>query len=105
MLNIGNLDRLVTIERFTETKNEHHTPVSAWTEFVTLWAEVLQHVADEGEAGMGEAQTDTLMFRTRYFAGVTTADRLVFEGRVFNLKGITEIGRRDALELRAVATA
>lgn len=104
MLNIGKLDQLVTIERLDGvTKNEHHNPVPAWTEFVTLWAEVLQAAADESTTDFGEAQTDTLTFRTRYFAGITTADRLVFDGRVFNLKNITEIGRRDALELRAVA--
>lgn len=105
MLNIGKLDRTIIIERKSETVSDTGAVSSVWLELVTLWAEVLQALADESEAGMGEAQADTLTFRTRYYAGITTADRLVFEGRVFNLKGITEIGRRDALELRAVAVS
>lgn len=104
MLNIGRLDRTITIQRLTKTNNEFHTPVPTWTDFAILWAEVLQSVAGENEASADDAQTETLTFRTRYYPGITTADQLVFEGREFNIKAITEFGRREILEIRAVAT-
>ena len=53
----------------------------------------------------GEAENGTIVFRVRYLAGITTADRVSYAGQVYDLKEVTEIGRRRGLELRAVATA
>lgn len=99
----GKLNRVIFIDRLTETLNENRTPVPAWTNIATLRAEVLQHSVDEAEVDNGDRDTDSITFRTRFFTGLTTADRIRFMGRIYNVKGWTETGIRGGLEIKAVA--
>ncbi|UIJ96236.1 phage head closure protein [Sinorhizobium meliloti] len=100
MLNIGNMDRRITIERETETVRPSGSVVKAWATVATVWAEVLQQTDSEFFTGYGEAETGTVIFRVRYRPGITTADRVNFDGQPYGIKEIKELGRRDALELR-----
>ncbi|MGR9434783.1 phage head closure protein [Rhizobium leguminosarum] len=103
MMRAGNFNRVIFLDRLTAPLNENRTPVPAWTNIATLRAEVLQHSVDEAEADNGERDTDSITFRTRFFTGLTTADRIRFMGRTYNVKGWTEIGIRGGLEIKAVA--
>ncbi|GGA77979.1 hypothetical protein GCM10011491_01440 [Brucella endophytica] len=103
MLNIGKLDRRITIERETEIVKPSGSVVKVWTPLATVWAEVLQQTASEFFTGYGEAETSTVIFRVRYRPGITTADRVSFNGTAYGIKEIKELGRRDALELRGEA--
>lgn len=105
MLNIGNMDRRITIERETETVKPSGSVVKAWTHVATVWAEIVQRTASEFFTGYGEAENGSVIFRVRYHPGITTADRVSYAGKVYDLKEITELGRRDGLELRGVATS
>ncbi|MGB6119573.1 MAG: phage head closure protein [Mesorhizobium sp.] len=98
----GKLDRTITIQRPTETKSGPHV-VTTWTNIATLRGEIVQQSAAEFLTGFGEAENGTVIFRVRYVAGVTTADRISYAGTTYDLKEIVEIGRRRGLELRAVA--
>lgn len=99
----GNLNRVIFIDRLATTLNENRNPVSTWTKIATLRAEVLQHSLYEAEADNGERDTDSITFRTRFFTGLMTADRIRFMRRTYNVKGWTEIGIRGGLEIKAVA--
>jgi SPP1 family predicted phage head-tail adaptor len=103
MLNIGNMDRQITIERETENMSPSGDARKVWTPVATVWAEVLQQTASEFFTGYGEAETGTVIFRVRYRPGITTADRVTYDGVPYGLKEIKELGRRDALELRGEA--
>ena len=102
MLNIGKMDRRVTLERAMKVKRNGEV-VSTWTTLATVWAEIIQQSASEFFTGYGEAETGTVIFRIRYRPEITTEDRVTYDGTVYNLKEITELGRRDALELRGEA--
>ncbi|XKM39126.1 phage head closure protein [Rhizobium ruizarguesonis] len=103
MLNIGNMDRRITIERETETVSPSGDARKVWAPVETVWAEVLQQTASEFFTGYGEAETGTVIFRVRYRPGITTADRVSYDGQPYGLTEIKELGRRDALELRGEA--
>ncbi|EJB03269.1 phage head-tail adaptor, putative, SPP1 family [Rhizobium leguminosarum bv. trifolii WSM597] len=103
MLNIGNMDRRITLERESETVRPSGSVVKLWAPIATVWAEVLQQTANEFFTGYGEAETGTVIFRVRYRPGVTTADRVTYAGTAYGIKEIKELGRRDALELRGEA--
>lgn len=100
MINAGKMDRRITIERQTETVKPSGDVVKAWAEVATVWAEVLQSTATEYFTGMGEVETGTVIFRIRYTPGVTTVDRVSYNGSAYGLKEIKELGRYEALELR-----
>lgn len=101
MMNIGKLGRRIAIERETETVKPSGDVVKAWAEVATVWAEVLQSTATEYFTGMGEVETGAIIFRIRWLHGITTADRIAYNSQHYGLKEIKELGRRDALELRA----
>lgn len=96
----GKLDKTIGIERRVETKSPTGAVTSAWTNVATVRAEIVQQSADEFLTGFGEAETSAIVFRVRYVAGITTADRIVYAGAAHDLKEISEIGRRRGLELR-----
>lgn len=48
----------------------------------------------------GASDTTSIIFRTRYFAGVTTSGQVLYEGETFNVREVKEIGRRKGLDLR-----
>lgn len=58
--------------------------------------------AEEFIRGFGATTETLVIFRTRYLDGVTTADRVLFDGRTFNLREVVDAGRRGGLELRGV---
>ena len=101
----GKLDRTIAIERHTETVSPTGSVVTAWTNVAAVRAEIVTQSATEFLTGFGEAENGTIVFRIRYLAGITTADRVTYAGTVYDLKEVTEIGRRRGLELRAVATS
>jgi SPP1 family predicted phage head-tail adaptor len=47
MLNIGNMDRRIAIERQTENVKPSGSVEKTWTPVATVWAEVLQQSASE----------------------------------------------------------
>lgn len=101
----GRLDRTITIQRFTSAVDDFGTPVETWSDVATLRAEIVQ--ASTAEFFRDEAPRDdtTIVFRTRFIAGITNADRVAYDGRLFDVKETKEIGRRNGLELRCVARA
>lgn len=105
MIRAGKLDRTITLQRKTETVSDSGGVVTAWTDFATVRAEIVQQSASEFLTGYGEAEAGTVIFRIRYLAGITTSDQIMFDGTAYNIKEIAEIGRRRILELRAVAVS
>lgn len=101
----GKLDRTIAIERQTETVTPSGSVVTTWTNYTIARAEIVTQSASEFLTGFGEAENGTIVFRIRYVPGITTADRISYDCKFYDLKEITEIGRRRGLELRAVATS
>lgn len=100
MINAGKMDRRITIERQTETVKPSGDVVKAWATVAVVWAEIIQQSATEFFTGFGEAETGSIIFRIRHMPGVTTVDRVSYNGNAYGLKEIKEIGRYEALELR-----
>ena len=104
MIAAGKLDRKITLQRITETVTATGAVSTTWADIATVRAEVVQTVAAEGFTDYGTAEDGTVIFRLRYRPGITTADRVIYEGRTFDLKEVVEIGRRAGLELKGVST-
>ncbi len=100
-MNIGRMDRRITLERQSETVTASGNVVKEWTTLAVVWAEIVQQTAHESPMQYGEAETGSVVFRLRYFPDLTTADRVTYDGQSYGLKDIKEIGRRTALELEA----
>lgn len=100
----GKLDRTIIIERSEETIDDYGTPASMWLLVAILRAEIMQAGTEEFIRN-GAVEETVTVFRTRWLAGVTGADRVTSEGVIFDVKEAKEIGRRRGLEIRCVRSA
>lgn len=96
----GKLDRTIRLDRVVHEINDFGTPVETWATLATLRAEIVSASTEEFIRDFGASDETVVVFRCRYLAGVTLADRVFYEGRPYDLKEIVEIGRRKGLELR-----
>jgi SPP1 family predicted phage head-tail adaptor len=101
----GKLHHIIAIEREIEAVLPSGSVSKSWTNVATIRAEIVQRSAAERLTGYGEAEDGTIVFRIRYRPGLKTRDRVVYDGRAFDIKEITEIGRKRGLELRGVSLA
>lgn len=99
----GKLDKIIVIERVTTTVDEYGTPVEGWATVATVRAQRIQSTTEEFMRGWGASSEAAMIFRIRHMDGITLADRIRHDARVFDLKEIKELGRREGLELRCVA--
>lgn len=118
----GKLDRLVTVQRELKSPLDAYGVPEAtvlveggaddgsdatwptWVAVCTMRAELVSGGQEETiKPDFGAATESVLTFKTRYFPGLSVAHRLLFEGQLFHIKSVTEIGRRRGLEIRAIA--
>lgn len=104
----GRLNRRITIRRIVAAVPDGvGGKVQSWGDHATVWAEA-KPISD-GERWRAEQSqvtaTATHRFLVRWGVGVTPLDRILFEGREFEISGVKEIGLRDGQEITAVARA
>ena len=106
-MNIGKLDERIVIQTPTTTKDSYGQPVEAWSDLATVWCQRIDVVRATKELERGEdieALKYVSRFIIRYRSDVTGTERISCDGRVYNINQIATIGRREALEIVAVAT-
>ena len=97
----GNLDRIITVQAAEISEpDENRNVTEGWGEARTLRAQIIQAATDEFLRASGESSEETVVFRTHFVDGITTAHRVTYQGRPFNIRETKEIGRREGLELR-----
>lgn len=99
----GSLDRIITIQRATEARDDFGVVSTTWAAVATLRAALIQASTTEFLQGAGLQGEAAVIFRTRFLAGVTVRDRVLFEGVAHDIKEVKELGRRNGLEIRTVA--
>lgn len=98
----GRLDRRITIQRFTETRDEYNEAVQLWATLATVWASY--EPLSDGEAfrageTMAEASARFVVRYSTTLADLTPKDRLTFDGGTWQVVRVKEIGRREGLEI------
>lgn len=104
----GSLDREITLERATYTANALNEKIPAWTTLGCVRAAVSYKNAGEKIDGQQVAATLITRFTIRWSSDVSSLnpkDRLVFEGRTYDIHGVYELGRHVGLEIHATARA
>ena len=99
----GKLDKTIVIERRGETVNEYGTVAEGWAPVATVRAQVIQQSTDEFLKGAGTTGQTAIVFRVRHRDDLMLEDRVTYQGQVFDMKEIKELGRRDGLDLRCIA--
>ena len=100
----GKLDRRITLQRATLTTDAYNAIVETFAPLSTVWAQAVP-VSDGEKMRAGEVYSNLSMrFTIRWstvVATLDTKDRVLFDGRLFDILGIKEIGRHEGLEITA----
>ncbi|GLQ20388.1 hypothetical protein GCM10007854_13430 [Algimonas porphyrae] len=107
-MDIGALDRRVTIQTLTATEDALGTPVETWSDAQTLSAAVSYGTASERRAAAQEQSALPATFTVRsstFTRGLTPGNcRLVLDGLTYDVEGIAPgIERRTWIALTAIA--
>ena len=102
----GKLDQRLTIERRSITRGTFGEEVVTWSTLATVWAMVEDQLnvkkgGDEEVKDNMRVLASRTHFQIRYRGDVTTDDRIQWpaRNRKFQITGIVEVGRRQALTL------
>ena len=89
------------IESKTETRGATGEVVETWSTLATLHAGKRDTKGDERfKAQQIEDRVETV-FRIRHRTDLDQTMRILYGGDYYEIRGITELGRRDGLELMA----
>jgi SPP1 family predicted phage head-tail adaptor len=99
----GRLTEEIRIERSSDTViDPDGTPTQGWARLAVLRAEKVEQSTTEYIRNFGASDEEVVIFRARFFDGITNADRLIWRGNVFNIRSVAPIGRHTGVELRCV---
>ena len=105
---IGKLNRVITLQQKSITRDAYGAEEERWADLRTrprVWANVMQTGAsqDYRSGSDREQNTRNARFRIRYRDDVTEAMRVSYDGVYWDIEGIAEWGYRDTLELQCRA--
>jgi SPP1 family predicted phage head-tail adaptor len=99
-MNPGRMDRRLTVQVRTLTKDAAGGREEAWADAFDCWGEAVTQKASEGVTADADRATDDRQFRIRYKSGIASGThRVLYQLKFYDITGITEEGRRDRLLL------
>lgn len=103
----GRLDRRVTFRRKTTKPNEFGEEVETWCDWLTVWAGKTEprgtETVDGGEVRAAHAD---IWLRVRHMPDPPTPlDRMMIDGREYDIQAVREIGRRVGHEIDGTTRA
>lgn len=87
-MRLGPLRHRVTFESRKTGRDEFGQPLEGWDLVATLWASV-EPISGRELLSSQQTQSEiTHRIRCRYRAGIETAQRIVYDGRPFNIESV-----------------
>lgn len=106
-MDAGTLDRRITLLRAVAFDGDLE-PEVVWTPLAEVWAAFAPVRDDERVRAAAVGATLTARFTIRWapdWADLSPADRLTFDGALYGISAVKEVGRREGLEITATAHA
>lgn len=108
-MNAGELDRRIVILLPQETgRDDWNNPIIERVEVARVWAKKTDVRDSERIRAQEVGATITTRFVIRYSSQVRNVDPthlIAFDGRVYDISAVKEVGRREGLEITATARA
>lgn len=98
----GKLDKTITIERPVISLGPYRETHTGWEPVATMRAQIINAATEEFIRGQGASAETSIVFRMRWLDGVTTEQRITYDGGAFDIKEIKELGRQRGMDLRCV---
>lgn len=104
MAGAGDLDRRIVIERGTAVRDDFNNEVTTWAPLMEVWASFRAASAREQLASQEEGAEVDGVFVIRWStmaATIDPKDRLIFDGRTYDIVEATQLGRRNRILIKA----
>lgn len=95
----GKLDRRVTFQTKTETKESDGGVSVTWADTFTTWANVLELKGKEKYEASQLVDKADIKLKIRYRTNVNVKMRFVYSDNFYDIYSISELGRQDGLEI------
>lgn len=102
-MNPGKLDRRITIQVRTYTRDASNTKVETWANQCSVWAEYVSQRGKESEIAGADRSQENQQFRIRYRSIAPGTHRIRYSGKTYDIVGIAEEGRQQSLLLDCVS--
>lgn len=99
----GRLNRRIVIQRKTETLDSFGQPIETWTTLHTLWADPRPVTGSERFTAQQVAGNAVMTFAIGWISDIHVEDRISYDGKLWDIHDIREIGRREGLEIDCTA--
>lgn len=99
-LNPGFLDRRISIQEKADSKDTDGFPLDTWTNLHTA----VPAKRDYSNGGVKEDDGEKVpqqdaKYTIRYVSNITTSNRLIDDGLIYEIENVQELGRRQGLLL------
>lgn len=98
----GKLDKTITIERSEIALNPYRNQITTWVPVANMRAQIVNAATEVFIRGQGATTETSIVFRMRWLDGVTTGNRITYDGAAYDIKELKELGRRRGLDIRCV---
>lgn len=102
----GELNRSIVIQAATTTQNGFGEPVETWAKIHTadtLPAAIKPERGGERFTAQQVVGKAVITFKIRWRTDVTTINRIVYDGRDWDIHDVRPLGKREGLEIDASA--
>lgn len=97
----GVLDSIITVQRYKATQDAYGEELLEWRQLCQLWAQATAMKGTESfMASQFVGQCD-YTFRIRWRGDISVKDRILYNGKYFDILGVLEKGRRVELLIYA----
>jgi head-tail adaptor len=106
-MRLGQLDRRVAILKPVVTDDGFTEDATGWAILCRRWSRVINGKGREAIEQQGIEAIIPKVFVLRHdrkAAKTTPRDRLIFDGRTYDIQAVSEIGRREGIEIIAAAS-
>lgn len=101
----GRLEHRITLQRNEPVQSDTGEMTEHWVEIATVWAERVWIRASERFAAQQTLAERVEMFRIRWREDTGPLQRLVWQGRAYDIQSVAPLDRRIGLEITATARA
>ena len=103
-MNPGKLNRRLTIQSRTVTKDSAGGKVETWADVFDCWAELVQSKGSEGNAADSDRPSNEKQFRLRWKSGIEAdTHRILYKLVFYDISEVIEEGVKTSLLIRATA--
>lgn len=100
-MEIGQLDRRITLQTSTEARSDFGEALPTWSTFVTCWAAVRHGSGNERMVANKNTVIGDAIFTIRYRDNITEKMRISWDGMIWDIQHIAYIGRRQFIDIIA----